>query len=67
MRPKVEAVCRFVRETGRDAAIGSLQEATAIVAGDAGTRISLLEESIVLAATENWTGASCGGRTGSSA
>jgi carbamate kinase len=48
MRPKVEAACRFVRDTGRDAAIGSLQDAAAIVAGDAGTRISLLAGAIEL-------------------
>ena len=39
MGPKVAAACRFVRETGRPAAIGRLQDASAILAGQAGTRI----------------------------
>jgi len=39
MGPKVEAACRFVDATGRIAAIGALDQATAIVAGRAGTRV----------------------------
>jgi carbamate kinase len=39
MGPKVAAACRFARETGRPAAIGRLQDAVAILAGQAGTRI----------------------------
>ena len=39
MGPKVEAACRFVMRTGRTAAIGALEEAEAIVGGNAGTRI----------------------------
>lgn len=39
MGPKVEAVCRFVEQTGRTAAIGSLADIAHIVAGHAGTRI----------------------------
>lgn len=39
MGPKVAAACRFARETGRPAAIGRLQDAAAILAGEAGTRI----------------------------
>ncbi|HYF74252.1 MAG TPA: carbamate kinase [Nocardioides sp.] len=39
MGPKVEAVCRFVEQTGRTAAIGSLSDIADIVAGHAGTRI----------------------------
>ena len=39
MGPKVEAVCRFVEQTGRTAAIGSLADIAHIVAGNAGTRI----------------------------
>jgi carbamate kinase len=39
MGPKVAAACRFARETGRPAAIGRLQDAAAILAGQAGTRI----------------------------
>lgn len=39
MGPKIEAACRFVEATGGIAAIGSLEEAAAIVDGGAGTRI----------------------------
>ena len=39
MGPKVEAACAFVRETGRRAAIGSLDDLEAMVAGTAGTVI----------------------------
>ncbi|MFZ5814954.1 MAG: carbamate kinase [Bacillota bacterium] len=39
MGPKVEAVRRFVEETGRPGVIASLSEALAAVAGRAGTRI----------------------------
>jgi carbamate kinase len=39
MGPKVEAACRFVEGTDKAAAIGALDEAAAIVAGEAGTRI----------------------------
>ena len=39
MGPKVEAACRFVERTGGTAAIGALEDALAIIAGDAGTRI----------------------------
>jgi len=40
MGPKVDAACRFVERTGGIAAIGSLTEAGAVLAGSAGTRIS---------------------------
>ena len=40
MGPKVEAAAAFVRATGREAAIGALADAAAIVAGDAGTRVT---------------------------
>ena len=40
MGPKVEAVCRFVELTGGMAAIGSLQDAAAILRGDAGTVVT---------------------------
>ena len=40
MGPKVDAVCRFVELTGDMAAIGRLQDAEAIMAGDAGTIIT---------------------------
>jgi carbamate kinase len=39
MGPKIEAACRFVRATGGIAAIGSLQDAAAVLRGDAGTTI----------------------------
>lgn len=39
MGPKVEAACKFVRETGCRAAIGALSDLERIVAGDAGTII----------------------------
>ncbi|HYS37858.1 MAG TPA: hypothetical protein VEO01_19755 [Pseudonocardiaceae bacterium] len=39
MGPKVEAACRFVRHTGRRAVIGSLDDITGIVQGDAGTSV----------------------------
>jgi len=41
MGPKVQAAIRFVRATGKRAAIGSLDEIEGIVAGDAGTCISV--------------------------
>lgn len=40
MGPKVEAVCRFVELTGDMAAIGRLEDAQAILAGQAGTIIT---------------------------
>jgi carbamate kinase len=40
MGPKVEAACRFVTATGRPAVIGSLDDAAAVVRGDAGTVIT---------------------------
>jgi carbamate kinase len=40
MRPKVEAACRFVEETGGMAAIGRLDEAEALLDGKAGTTIT---------------------------
>lgn len=39
MGPKVEAVCRFVTDSGRRAAIGSLDDLEAVAAGHAGTQI----------------------------
>lgn len=44
MGPKVEAACRFVRNTGRPAAIGALTDIARIVTGEAGTRVASLEE-----------------------
>ncbi|HTS73633.1 MAG TPA: carbamate kinase [Gaiellaceae bacterium] len=40
MAPKVEAACRFVEATGGTAAIGSLDDAGALVLGTAGTQVS---------------------------
>lgn len=40
MGPKVEAVCRFVEVTGKKAAIGSLDEAAALLNGAEGTFVS---------------------------
>jgi carbamate kinase len=39
MGPKVEAAARFARRTARPAAIGAMEQAAALVAGTAGTRI----------------------------
>jgi carbamate kinase len=41
MGPKVDAACRFVERTGGLAAIGALDDAEAILAGRAGTQISV--------------------------
>lgn len=38
MGPKVQAVCHFVRATGRRAAIGSLENVAAVFAGTSGTQ-----------------------------
>ena len=40
MAPKVEAACGFVREGGRMAGIGRLEDAAAILAGEAGTCVT---------------------------
>ena len=42
--PKVEAACRFAERTGRLAAIGALEDAAAILAGEAGTRVTSVRE-----------------------
>ena len=39
MAPKVEAACRFVEATGGTAAIGALEDAVRIVAGESGTTV----------------------------
>lgn len=39
MGPKVEAACAFVDATGRPAAIGALEDAAALLDGNAGTRV----------------------------
>ena len=43
MGPKVAAACRFVERTGRSAAIGSLTEAAALLAGEVGTQVIAAE------------------------
>ena len=40
MGPKVRAACEFVTRTGRLAAIGSVDDAQALLTGDAGTRVT---------------------------
>jgi len=40
MGPKVEAACRFAERTGGTAAIGALEDAVAILAGEAGTTVT---------------------------
>ncbi len=40
MGPKVEAACRFAERTGGVAAIGSLTDAAAVLAGTSGTRVT---------------------------
>lgn len=44
MGPKVEAACRFVRNTGRPAAIGALGDIARIATGEAGTHVASPEE-----------------------
>jgi carbamate kinase len=39
MGPKVDAACRFVEATGRLAAIGRLDDAAALLVGEAGTTV----------------------------
>ena len=41
MGPKVEAACRFVLARGNRAVIGSLQQIEGMLAGDAGTQVSM--------------------------
>jgi carbamate kinase len=40
MGPKIESACTFVRKTGKTAAIGALEETTAVLAGTSGTTIT---------------------------
>ena len=48
MGPKVEAACRFVRDNGGFAAIGSLDAAAAMLRGEAGTMITRASEPVAL-------------------
>lgn len=41
MGPKVKAACRFSQQTGKPAAIGALRDLERIIAGEAGTTISV--------------------------
>jgi carbamate kinase len=47
MGPKVEAAAQFARRTGRSAVIGSLDGLSAMLAGEGGTRISVLADGMV--------------------
>jgi carbamate kinase len=49
MGPKVRAACQFVERTGKTAAIGSIEDAAALVRGEAGTIVTLAAEGIELA------------------
>jgi carbamate kinase len=49
MGPKVQAACEFATATGRTAAIGALDELSAIIAGEAGTTVTSKEPGIVYA------------------
>ena len=50
MGPKVSAACRFATATGKRTAIGALADLEKILAGEAGTTISVTETDIVYAA-----------------
>ena len=52
MGPKVDAACRFVRATGKQAAIGSLADLGNILDGTAGTTISAAEDGIMYEKSE---------------
>jgi len=49
MGPKVEAACRFASATGKRAAIGALPDLGKIIAGEAGTTVSVKESGVVYA------------------
>jgi carbamate kinase len=49
MGPKVNAACRFAKATGKRAAIGALADLGKIIAGEAGTTISVAASNIVYA------------------
>jgi carbamate kinase len=50
MGPKVNAACRFAAATGKKAAIGALADLSRIIAGEAGTTVSVKESGLVYAA-----------------
>jgi carbamate kinase len=41
MGPKILAACEFVEKTGKRAVIGSMSDTPALLAGDAGTTVTL--------------------------
>jgi carbamate kinase len=43
MAPKVAAACRFAQRTGRMSAIGAIEQAEAILAGEAGTIVAVTQ------------------------
>jgi carbamate kinase len=57
MGPKVRAACRFVAETGRFAAIGSIDDAEALLDGSAGTQVTTSERPLAHAGSATATGA----------
>jgi carbamate kinase len=57
MGPKVEAACRFAKATGKAAAIGALADLERILAGQAGTTISVAEGGFTCATTGPLAGA----------
>lgn len=58
MGPKVAAACRFADATGKRAAIGALADLEAIIAGHAGTTVSVAEAGMSYASTNGGTKAS---------
>ena len=50
MGPKVAAACEFASLTGKAAYIGALDDAVSVLAGNAGTRISIAGADLVLGA-----------------
>jgi carbamate kinase len=49
MGPKVRAACEFVQRTGKQAVIGSMADAGALVRGEAGTVVALDAERLEVA------------------
>jgi carbamate kinase len=49
MGPKVNAACAFAQATGKKAAIGALEDLSRIIAGEAGTTISVDGDGMVCA------------------
>jgi carbamate kinase len=49
MGPKVAAACAFAQATGKKAAIGALEDLSRIIAGEAGTTISVVGDGMVCA------------------